>query len=197
MSNLRNRRFTPPSLLKHIWLLVLLWLGGCTLPAGRFISSQSSSTIEKAQIIFSITSLRPLAADDAVELVILDEVTGLPFNEEHIPMIKRDNGLLQVSYQAPVGTVVTYRYEKLTSNGARIPEVTVSGDQVRLRRYHVAAPAALTETIAGWEDDLPDPSAVGSITGQITTADLGFPVKDMLVTAGGIQTITDADGNFT
>ncbi len=196
MSSVQNKhigiRFASRTLLSAV-ILVLLLLGGCSLPRGE----QISLGIEKAQIIFSITPLRPLAEQDSVELVIRDEVTGLPFNEEHITLERQGSGQLQVSYLAPVGTVITYRYEKLTSNGARIPEVTVTGEQVRLRRYHVAQPAELIESIAGWEDDLPDPGVVGSITGKVVTEELGFPVKDILVTAGGVQTITDADGYFS
>lgn len=184
------------SLIIVVLLLASVFLSGCTLP-GYTGSGETQIGVEKAQIIFSVTSLRPIAADEQVELVIVDEVTGLPYNQEHIPMSVAENGLLQASYQAPVGTVLTYRYEKITGNGARIPEVTVSGSQVSFRRYYVSEPAQFSESIAGWEDNLPDSSAVGSITGKVLTADLGIPVKDILVSAGGIQTVTDGEGNFT
>lgn len=175
------------------WVMLVLVLGGCTLPGVR----STPAGVEKAQVIFTATSLRPLTADESVELVILDEVTGLPYNEKHIPMTIAQDGRMLANYVAPIGTLVTYRYEKITASGARIPEVTVSGTEVQYRRYVVTEPAQFTETIAGWDDNLPDSAAVGTISGKIMTADLGIPVPDILVSAGGVQTITDGEGNFT
>ncbi|MCB2179757.1 hypothetical protein KQH54_01400 [bacterium] len=185
------KKFSPRKTV--FWVMLIFLLGGCSLPE----ASANPDGVEKAQVIFTATSLRPLAPDETVNLVILDEVTGLPYNETHISMTVGNDGRLLANYVAPIGTVVTYRYEKIAASGATIPEVTVSGTEVQIRRYVVTEPAQFIDTIAGWEDNLPDSTAVGTITGKVMTSDLGVPVADILVSAGGLQTITDGEGNFT
>lgn len=178
-------------------ILVTIILVGCTMPVSSPGIAQVPPAVQKAEITFTANALRPLGTEESMELVILDEVTGLPYNPERIPMTRTAEGKHQIAYPVRVGTMLTYRFDKITENGTRVPEVTPSGNQVRYRMVHVRQPATFEETIAGWENDLPDPTNTGSITGKVVTQDLGLPVRDMIVSAGGLQAVTDAGGNFT
>jgi hypothetical protein len=178
-------------------IMLALLLASCNMPGSAPVAAEAPPPIEKAQVSFSVSTKRPLEPGESIELVVVDEVTGLPFNPERIPLTLTEDGKHLVTYPAPVGTLLTYRYEKIAKNGSRVPEVTPAGKQIRYRMYDIRQPAMVDETIAGWENDLPDPADTGSLTGQVVSQDLGLPLGDLIVTAGGVQTITDANGYFT
>ena len=152
--------------------------------------------ITKAQIVFTVDPLRPLAEGEVLELTIVDEVTGIPYNQERIQMNPMPEGHFGTVYEARVGSMLNYLFYKVKQDGARVPEVGADGQPIRCRYFHVKEPGVTTETIAGWEDDLPASAAIGTITGTVVHNESGTPLADILVTAGGKQAVTDAHGNF-
>jgi hypothetical protein len=137
-----------------------------------------------------------LEEGEKIELVILDEVTGLPFNQERIEMELHENTQFYAVHEAMIGSTIPFRFEKINQDGARAIEVGVNGKPIRYRLYRVDGPAITSETIAGWTDQLPDPQDFGFISGKVVSKEIGEPIKDILVSAGGLQTITDAEGKF-
>jgi hypothetical protein len=185
--------------LRFVYYLALIFvfslLGSCNLP---FLSQgRGSNLIEEAQLIITANSLKPLGDGNRIELVIVDEVTGIPYSQERIPMSVMEDGSYGAVTQAPIGTVLTYLFHKVTPEGSRILEVGADLQPIRYRLYHVQQPALIIETIAGWEDDLPDSQQAGQITGKIVSTENDEPISDLLVTAGGLQTISDANGSFS
>lgn len=134
---------------------------------------------------------------DTVSLVILDEVTGLPYNQRRFEMAALGNGFYGVIITAEIDSVLKYYYER-NSNGALIPEVDMNGENIRYRLYSVKNPGEIQDQISGWagiptETTLP----AGRIEGTVLDANTGIPLADILITAGGLQTLTDGAGRFT
>lgn len=181
------------------FMLAIFTLYGCSLPFTPDTFEQQPPPIEKAQVVFGAVNRVNLKEGEKIELVILDEVTGLSFNQQRLEMELYDEPQSQyvTVFKAPIGTVIPFRFEKINQDGSAVPEVGVDGNPVRYRLYRVDGPAVLHDTIAGWADELPNPDVFGFITGQVVSDEMGEPIKDILVTAGGVQAVTDSEGKFT
>lgn len=194
----------PAPKVKHLktlclWLTlpIIFALQGCTLPFASLPVEQEPPPVKKAQVVFGVITRVDLYEGERIELVILDEVTGLPFNQQRIEMELYEGSQYVAVYEAPIGTVINFRFEKVNQDGVIVPEVGVDGEAVRYRIYRVDGPAIASDTIAGWSDSLPNPQVFGFISGQVVSAEIGEPIKDILVSAGGVQAVTDAEGKFT
>ena len=185
------------TILKQIGMIALIFLVGCTFSSREPKFDQNPPPIEKAQVVFGVVTERDIQEGESIELVILDEVTGLPFNQERIKMERSEGPQFYAVYEAPIGTVIPFRFEKVSLDGVRTPEVGVDGVPIRYRLYRVDGPAIAADTIAGWQDNLPRPDRYGYISGKVVSKEIGEPIKDILVTAGGVQAITDGEGKFT
>ncbi len=182
-----------------VWtgLFSFFFFNGCSLPSEDLKFEQNPPPIEKAQIVFGVVTRAALGEGERIELVILDEVTGLPFNQERIEMELNEGQQYYTVYETKIGSVIPFRFEKVNADGLRSLEVGVDGNPIRYRLYRVDGPAISSETIAGWEDKIPNPKIFGIITGKVVSSEIGEPIRDILVTAGGVQAITDAEGKFT
>ena len=61
--------------------------------------------------------------------------------------------------------------------------------------YLVPGPSQVADVISSWTDQ-PFSGSVGRIQGQVLDPANGKPLVDILVTAGGVSTLTDSLGNF-
>ena len=177
-------------------MILMATLTGCNLPANQGDTYNRPDVVEKAQIVLSVMSRKPLIEGQHIEFVVVDEVTGVPFQKEQFPMTQTEDGRYGLVYPVPVGTVITYYFQKVSPDGSVYPEVNAAGAEISFRRLYIDTPGLVKETIAGWTDDLPTLSG-GEISGVIVSEELGEPLADILVSAGGLQTITDIDGKFT
>ncbi len=124
---------------------------------------------------------------------MLDEVTGLSLNILRYSMDRIDNTHYSIRIPVTLGSIIRYRYVR-GSNPVSI-EYNSQGNQVRYRLYYVNTPGIVKDTISGWAD-FPYTGGVGRIQGQVTDANTNLPIPNVMVTAGGIQTITSSDGSF-
>ena len=180
-----------------VMLLALVLLNGCSIP---FMSTGTELTepeiIEKAQIIFLLNLYQPLEEGEQLEFVVVDEVTGVPYNQERIEMSQVDAYTYGARYQARVGTVVTYRYEKITGDGRSV-ELNPQGEGVEYRVFRVSGPENTIDMISGWQAEEEMRPANAYITGQVVRKDTGIPLPDIFVYCAGIRARTDGNGNFT
>ncbi len=165
--------------------------GGPTQPPSPVVPSPTPQP--RAQATFIVTVPEPLAAGESLTLSILDEVTGLSFNAVNYPMQARDSFTYSATVALPLNAVIKYRYIR---QGTRpILEDTVLDAPIRYRLYYVAAPGEVRDIIGSWEDKTYT-RPTGGIQGRVTNADTGAPVPSLMVTAGGVQSITDSAGRF-
>jgi hypothetical protein len=169
------------------------WLGGQDSTATPEIPSGPSPTpMPMAQVTFIAVLPEPLADGETLAIAILDEVTGLALNGSFYPMQPRDPQTYAVSLPFPLNSIVKYRYVRRTN--VQLQEDTSTGVAVRYRLYQVNGPGETRDIIASWIDKT-FTGAAGSIEGEVY-AEGGGPLVNIMVTAGGVQTITDSAGRF-
>lgn len=132
-------------------------------------------------------------AETSLQLVLLDLVTGLPYNSTVLPMQPRPDGRWETTLTPPSGSLVAYRFAR--QNPAPADEFTLEGSPVRYRMAHVVGPTQIEETIASWSEAAPDVRP-GRIEGRLVDASTQAPLGEFLVGAGGLLTFTDGEGRF-
>lgn len=177
---------------------IFIFLVSCNFPLlqsnpSRDNQSPSSSDLQQSDITFTISLPQPLPAGDSIYLTLLDEVTGLSFNA-HKYIMQAENALTySVSLPFTIGKVLKYRY---TRQGKTTVEEHLYNDRpVRYRLYNVEGPATVQDVLSRWTDTELN-GLTGRIMGTVLDHSTGKPIADLLVTAGGEQAFTLADGTY-
>ncbi len=176
------------------WLLLLALSacagGGAPTPA----LPPATPLPPEARITFEVSIPPDTPPEEGVNLVLLDEVTGLALNARPLPMQALDAAHYRLEAAFPLGAVLKYRYERQGS--LSFPEYTADNRQVRYRLLRVVAPATVQDSVARWVDT-PFTGQTGRVQGRAVEAGSGRPLPGLLVTCAGEQTFTAADGSFS
>lgn len=160
-----------------------------TLPAPR-----------QTQVTFHVQTPPGTPDDQPVFLVLLDEVTGLALNTQPVSMSHQPAGeaagapYYRASLSVAVGSLVRYRYERL-AGAVRLAEHLADGRPVRYRQALVQGPGEIQDIVSRWVDT-PYAGGLGRIYGLAVDGATQLPLPGMIVTAGGAQAYTHADGSF-
>ena len=202
------RKKSKPTHNQHNWMgffsgivILTMILTGCAL---NFPSASVGTTanVEADDLIppsitvqFNLTLPSPLSSGEGIVLEILDEVTGLPYNIQQYLLSQVTDLQYTTSLPFPTGSVVKYRYTKIGSGSN--PEVTLSGNEFRYRLLLVDDDLSVTDQVQFWQDSSQPPDIeTGQLSGQILSAENNAPLADILVSAAGQLTLTDANGHF-
>ena len=159
------------------------------LPSGPTPTPQPS-----AAITFSVTLPSPLPAGEALYLSVVDEITGLGLNPINYTLQGMDTLHYTATIPITINSVIKYRYMR---HGTLPTLEDDSADKpVRYRMYYVTGPGAAEDVVSSWADSLFN-SPNGRITGQILDSSNNAPIPNILILAGGQQTLTDSTGNFS
>jgi hypothetical protein len=181
-------------------VILMALLSSCALPFTNG-SNQAPTTITEEDLIspeidiqFILVLPSALNQGERVVIEILDEVTGLPYNARQYDLSPLSELNYAVSLPVPQDTVLKYRYVKVGTE--MVPEVTAQAEEVRYRLLSVTGAMTVTDSLQSW---LNAPTAIetGSIAGQILASETGLPLADILVSAAGSLTLTDANGHFS
>jgi len=179
-------------------LFILTMVGGCNFPPPIVQSSTNPqitpvSDIQQTMVTFRVTIAEPLSAGDSIYITFLDEVTGLAFNPHKYIMQAEDSLHYSVTLPFYLDKVLKYRYSR---KGATFVDEHLYNDRpVRYRLYHVEGPGTVEDVISRWTDsEYLGPK--GRIMGEVSDFTSGKPIPNILVTAGGEQAYTLADGTF-
>ena len=180
-------------------LFVLFFLTGCfptqTTTAPEISQSQTPEPATKllAEVIFKVDAPANTTAGSSLFIDILDEVTGLALNPSRYRM--EDQGSNHYTFQIPVqiGSLIKYRYG-MEGASPKI-EYSSSGKQIRYRLLQVPGPVVVQDLISGWQDQ-PFTGEYGRLVGQVVNSKTNSPIPNVMVTAGGVQTLTAADGSY-
>jgi len=126
-------------------------------------------------------------------LSVVDEVTGLGLNPVNYPMQGQDAQHYMASIPFALNSVIKYRY--LLEGALPTPEADSSGQPVRYRMVSVTGPATVQDVVAAWSGS-PFSGPTGELSGQVLDSSTGAGIPDILVAAGGEQTLTDSNGGF-
>jgi hypothetical protein len=153
----------------------------------------SSTPQAMAQTTFVVVLPEPLQANETMAIAIMDEVTGLSLNATQYPMSARDSLTYTATLPLPFNSVVKYRYVR--RGASQVLEDTHLGTAIRYRMYFVAGPAEIQDIVADWGDKS-YARPTGTIQGQVFNTDTGSPLPNLLVSASGMQSMTDSSGRF-
>ncbi|MBU2611052.1 MAG: hypothetical protein KJ606_08945 [Chloroflexi bacterium] len=204
---MKNRATTPQIVrLAALASLIALLLNSCTLslvdpsgilpptPSLPFPIPPTATPQPHAEVTFEVSLPSPLLPGESLVLSIVDEVTGLALNATNYPMQGKDALHYRLALPLPVNSVVKYRYLRQTT--LPILEDNSADQAVRYRMVYVTGPLSVQDEIAGWSDSQFS-GQTGRIFGQVVNASDGAPIPDILVAAGGLQTLTDSSGVFS
>ncbi|MEA2008551.1 MAG: hypothetical protein U9O54_05480, partial [Chloroflexota bacterium] len=167
--------------------------GLITPSSGTTSTTTSATTSPMVEITFKVDIPQNTPENDDIYLSVVDEVKGLAHEAQNYAMEKTtDENIYQVTLSLPLHTVLKYRYAR---QSASVLEHTSANVPVRYRMYHVTGPGEARDIISQWVDMAQD-QATGQISGTITDQATGQGVPGILISAGGIQTFTTANGGF-
>ncbi len=195
---------------RHLILLVLASLvmsalDGCTLslanlpnivpttPTRSYPLPPTPIPQPMAGITFQVTIPGPLLQGETLVLSVVDEVTGLALNPTNYPLKGLDTLHYSVTIPFAINSVIKYRY--IRQGTLPIQETDSSNRPVRYRMVYVGAPSTVEDVVAAWSGT-PFSGDVGRLTGKVVDLISGNPDPNILVAAGGEQTLSDSDGNF-
>ena len=164
---------------------------GPTTPTGP--TGPTATPLPRAEVTFTVRVPEPLPANEILVLSILDEVTGLALNAVDYQMNLVDATTYTAKLAIPDQALLKYRYVR--RGAGRVNEDTNLDAGIRYRMLHVVGPTQIIDTLNSWADR-PMSTLSGNIFGTVLHADTGVPIPDILVTAGGAQTLTDSAGRF-
>jgi hypothetical protein len=177
---------------------VLSAVSGCTLPVvgsatGPTPIPTGGTTLPAAEVVFTVTPPAGTPEDAGLQLVVLDEVTGLPYAASSTAMTRQSDGRWQARLTPPVGSLLRYRYTRQSPSASE--EFDGLGRLVRERVLHVTGPQAQDDVVAAWID-APYLGQTGRVTGRVVDAATSAPIPEILITASGVTAYTDGEGAF-
>ncbi len=185
-----------------LWLVgsLGLLLIGCQAPALSPSPAASplpptATALPHTQVHWQVAVPPSTPADARLNLVLLDEVSGLSVAERRFPLQAAGEGRYTVTVAVAAYQRLTYRYEWQRAE-QRLPEVTVDGGRVRYRSALALPNIQIVDQVARWQDEPYDGLPPGRLQGRVTDAQTGQPVADVFVFAGGQRALTDAQGRF-
>ncbi len=174
-------------------LLVLFVVSCAGNNSGPSTIVSNSNSIAETEVIFQAKLPSGLPENVGLAVEILDETTGLSFNPTRYQMQSIDPLTYFVRVVVPIGSVLKYRYVKITE--IPTPEYSSFNVPIRYRLYSISGPSVIYDSIAAWIDS-PFSGPTGTLEGQVI-ADNNVPVPGILVMIDGLSTLTASDGTFS
>lgn len=159
-----------------------------TPPAGA-----PPTPLPRAEVKITVQLPEPLQPGEILALSVLDEVTGLGLNNVDYQMDPVDSITYSATFPIPDQAVIKYRYVR--RGASAVVEDTNADAGIRYRIIYVNGNTQIVDTVSSWTDK-PVNTLSGSISGTVLNADSGAPLAEIMVTAGGVQTLTDSAGRF-
>jgi hypothetical protein len=144
-------------------------------------------------VTFRVRLPEPLSAGETIYLAEVDEVTGIGFNPVLHAMEAENSQDFILLLPVEQYSFLKYRYIRKGEYSAL--EFTPFGQPVRYRVYHAKEPGIVNDVVFKWMDTSPRAN-YGRIIGKAVRADNNQPISNLIITAGGLQTLTLADGTF-
>ncbi len=197
------------------WVLFLLALVACQSPLAAPVPTATSGPEGQAtagpvappvvatptprpltQVTFRVHLPENTPIHQGIFLTQVDEITGLPVTPERAVMKALNDRVYEVTLTVPLGSVLTYRYERKTPEGAFVQEHRWDGAPVRYRVVRAFGPTLVEDVVARWTDTPYVGPPPGRLQGRILNASTGEPVPHALIFVGGYQMLSNALGEF-
>ena len=188
--------------MKKILLTTLLILSAILLSSCALDSPISAAEVptriapEQASISFLVTLNELIAEDRYLALQIADTLTGEYTLPNTILLERADDLHYNVVLPLTAKAIVQYRYVLLDNRNRITYETDINGFDITSRFYFPTQAALISDRVYNWTRDTIEVSS-GRIQGFITAQDSISPIEGVIISAGGQNTITGADGSFT
>jgi len=143
------------------------------------------------QFILQIPDILPVG--ESIALEILDEVTGLSYKNQTFDLKEINKQEYTTNLTVPAGSVLKYRYIK--TGQVTTPEAQYFSEPVRYRLFYADNDNSVTDILYTWQGETSN-QGLGVLTGVVRDQESDSPIPDILVSAGGQLTFTDANGEF-
>ena len=147
----------------------------------------------RSEVKFTVRLPEPLPAGEVLTLSVVDEVTGLALNAVDYQMTPVDTITYAATLPIPDQAVLKYRY--LRRGGTVVIEDSNTDTPIRYRIVYISGPTQVVDTVSSWSDRTVN-TLSGNIYGTVINTDTSAPVPGVMVTAGGLQSLTDSAGRF-
>ena len=151
---------------------------------------------EQASISFLVTLNEPIPEDRYLALQIADTLTGEYTFDNSVLLQKADDLHYNVVLPLTTQSVIQYRYILLDNRNKITYETDINGFDINSRFYFPTQASIISDRVYNWTRK-PLEIAAGRIQGTLTAQDGVTPLEGVIVSAGGQNTITSADGSFT
>lgn len=163
-------------------------LSGTPLPSGP-----TPTPMPRSQVNFTVRLPEPLPAGEVLAISVVDEVTGIALNPVDYQMTPVDTITYSATLPIPDQAVLKYRY--IRRGSTVVIEDTNTDTPIRYRLMYISGPTQIVDTVSSWSDRSVN-TLSGNIYGTVINTDTSAPVAGVMVTAGGLQTLTDSAGRF-
>lgn len=177
--------------------LCLAVLSGCHFPTSpippdvRIFENISELATDPVIIKFQLELPEPVTERLVVE--ILDDVTGLSYNSKLYELKAITDLTYETMLSVPSGSVIKYRYAKIDQPFT--PEATPDGIPVTYRLLYAPTNYTVRDFLQAWSGEVQQ-SLTGRLKGTLLDSNTKMPIHDILVSAGGMRTFTDANGKY-
>jgi hypothetical protein len=179
--------------------LALALLAGCHFPAilrqpdPQIFENISDLATNPVEIQFQLALPQSIEGSEKIVIEIIDDVTGLPYNSSFTELKIFSDQIYITTLTIPAGSVIKYRYAKVAQNIT--PEATPDGEPITYRLFSASNNAIVTDVLQAWQGE-PALNATGILRGTLVDQDTRMPTPDIIVSAGGKRTFTDANGKY-
>jgi hypothetical protein len=171
---------------------IVIWLAACGSGQPDLTTYELPANVE---VTFNVLLPETSPDNEAAVFTMLDDVTGLAFNPQHMAMDRSGDSSYSITVSVPTGTLVKYRYARQSGAGM-IDEIDASGQPIGFRAFLVDGPGHVAhDLIASWAD-LPTVRETGQVSGTVSESGSGAPLANIVVTVAGKQARTDDSGHF-
>jgi hypothetical protein len=141
---------------------------------------------------FTVTAPANTPAGSSIILYLPDLVGGTA--NKTVILSSLGNNVWAGSVTAPLGSLLRYRYMRVTGSQA-VGELRPDGGTIIYRTALVTGTAPITDTIASWSDT-PFLGDKGRILGIVRDVSSNQGIPGLIVSGGGQQTVTGFDGEY-
>jgi hypothetical protein len=184
-----------PKLLNQVLLVITISLS--LLSCGSLNSNIQTTDFELPALVETVFQvLVPEESQNAgsIYLTVLDPLTGDLINPQHNLMEQDGDRSYRVTVNAPVGSMLQYRY---TLGIEHISERGLVSSNFTYRSFYIDGPShVVTDVIAGWNGSTVE-FEPGAISGQIVSETDQTPLENIRVIVSGLETRSDPLGHFT
>lgn len=148
---------------------------------------------EMVNLQFTLQIANKLFDEENILLEILDEVTGVSGANQLFELDHVTDHEYSTFLSVPAGSVIKYRYIK--TGQMNVPEVQFNGEPVRYRLSLADNNSVIRDILYSWQGENHSLN-LGVVSGIITDQATGDPIPDIIVSAGGQLSFSDANGSF-